>query len=427
MISFDIKNISILLLEYAVKTSIAFSSTLLIINYLSPGEYGLISLSLTIFGLFSAFHLCGLDSILLANLLSKKKSKEDKNKDVKASIYIRCAMASMIFLIILILYSITDNKIIFLVLMLSFGLFIDSFNVAREISHAAKNYKTLLFSAIFSGIMQVVSTVILILMDFSVEWFVIPYVINKAFFTIFLIILNRANFDKRVVIEKSYCFRLASQGLPMIIVAVGGLAYAALDQWMIGYYLSAHDVGIYAAGIKLVISVIVLPTIIANVLYHKIISLHQSPEFNNFIVRLYSFFFYSGVFLCLLLFLSSEWLVQLLYPEDYQDSRYIMELYCFVLLFAFFQAINNKILILDGYRTLIMYRVLLALLVNGILNLYFIPSFGIIGAVYSTIISEFFVFISYFFNKRTRFIFFYQIRGLSPVHLIYLKKSKFKF
>jgi O-antigen/teichoic acid export membrane protein len=94
-----------------------------------------------------------------------------------------------------------------------------------------------------------------------------------------------------------------------------------------------------------------------------------------------------------------------------------MKIYSFLLLLAFFQSINNKILILHNLESIIFKRALLALTINAVLNYLLIPRYGIIGAAYSTIISELFVVFSYVLMAETRFIFMNQVKAVLLVNL----------
>ena len=84
---------------------------------------------------------------------------------------------------------------------------------------------------------------------------------------------------------------------------------------------------------------------------------------------------------------------------------------------AFFQSLNNKLLILFNNQKLIMQRVLLSLIFNLLFNLYLINNYGIVGAALATVLSEFIVLISYSFNKSTRNIFIFQIKAINPIHI----------
>ena len=63
------KDISWFLLEHGVKTICSVISSILIINYLPPENYGILSIFLSVFAVLSAIVSLGLDSILLKKLI----------------------------------------------------------------------------------------------------------------------------------------------------------------------------------------------------------------------------------------------------------------------------------------------------------------------------------------------------------------------
>ena len=67
---------------------------------------------------------------------------------------------------------------------------------------------------------------------------------------------------------------------------------------------------------------------------------------------------------------------------------------------------------IENLQKLMLFRNVIGLIINLILNYYFIPSLGIIGAVYSTLISQLIILFSYLLDKRTQHIFQIQIGSI---------------
>jgi len=171
------------------------------------------------------------------------------------------------------------------------------------------------------------------------------------------------------------------------------------------------------AGFKLEVTdsgIIVIPTIITNVLYHKIISLKEGKEYNYHLQALYSALFYTGVAIYLPILFLSDWIISIAFPIEYAGASEILMVYSTVLIMVFFQSLNNKLLILHNLQHLIMYRVLASLLLNFVLNLYLIPKYGLIGAAYATVLSEASIIFSYWLTQPTKDIFWFQLNALNP-------------
>jgi O-antigen/teichoic acid export membrane protein len=413
-----IKDITWFFFEHGLKTLVGLASTLLIINYLVPADYGLLSLALTTFAVLAAIASLGLDSVLLRKLIEKRSSKL-----ISKSIQIRLIASIVITLAVIVVALYFDEVWLTLLMLLLVSLYFDSFIALREFAFSKKHYRLIVFANSSASIFQLLSVIILVKLESQLYWFVLPYILNRVTF-ISLLTFNQwqeFKFSLKNISDVEHP-SLLKEGFPLMIAAIAGLAYAAQDQWMIAYFMTSDDVGIYAAAIKLVLMLIVIPTIITNILYHKIIALKESPEFKVYIQSIYSILFYIGATVYLALFILADWVINLAFPSTYAEASDVLKVYSLVLLMAFFQSLNNKLLILYNQQHLIMYRVLASLILNFLLNLYLIPKYGLIGAAFATVLSELFIIISYLINKKTRHIFWFQLNSFNPLNVFLLRK-----
>jgi O-antigen/teichoic acid export membrane protein len=80
---------------------------------------------------------------------------------------------------------------------------------------------------------------------------------------------------------------------------------------------------------------------------------------------------------------------------------------------------NNKLLMIENLQKLMLFRNLIGLSVNLILNFLLVPVYGMKGAAVATIISQLAIMISYYFNIKTRYIFGIQIKAvIYPLFLL---------
>lgn len=413
-----VKDITWFFFEYGVKTLVGLASTLIIINYLVPADYGLLSLALTTFAVLVAIASLGLDSVLLRKLIEKRSSKL-----IAKSVQLRLISSVIITLAVIVVALYFDEVWLTLLMLLLVSLYFDSFIALREFAFSKKHYRLIVFANSSASILQLLSVIVLVKLESQLYWFVLPFILNRMTF-ISLLFVNQwqeFKFPLKNISDVEHP-NLLKEGFPLMIAAIAGLAYAAQDQWMIAYFMTSEDVGIYAAAIKLVLILIVIPTIITNILYHKIIALKESPEFKVYIQSIYSSLFYIGATVYLVLFILADWIINLAFPIEYAESSDVLIVYSLVLMMAFFQSLNNKLLILYNHQNLIMYRVLASLILNLLLNLYLIPKYGLIGAAFATVLSELFIILSYSITKNTRKIFWFQVKALNPFNILLLRR-----
>ena len=406
------KDISWFLLEHGVKTICSVISSILIINYFPPENYGILSISLSVFTVFQAISSLGLDSILLKKLI------ELTDYSVIASSYkLRLIGSILISISCLTALLFLENQWLFILVILIVSLYFDSFRALKELAFSKKKYTSIVYSNSSASLVQLISVALLVYFKSSLYWFALPFVLRSLTFILILFALEWGEAKNTLYIPKKIDLKLFKEGIPLLIASIAGLIYTVQDQWMIGIFMTNEDVGIYSAGVKFVLILLVLPTIVTNVLYHKIIELKSSNKFESYVQSLYSILFYFGLVIYIGMYFFSKYVIDLIFPETYENSKEVLIVYSFILIMAFFQSLNNKLLILFDKQKLIMQRVLLSLIFNLLFNLYLINKFGIVGAAYATVLSEFLVLISYSLNKSTRNIFIFQIKAFNPSNI----------
>jgi O-antigen/teichoic acid export membrane protein len=413
-----IYNILILLFEHVVKIVFSAGSILLIVNNLSPISFGYYSIAITIFSVLSALASLGLDSILF-----KKLNELLCPNYLILTFKVRLFAALFVSLASAFIYFLSELEWILLLLFLTISLLVDSFQGFREVAHAKRRYRLLAIASTVAVLVQFVFTFLLLHFEFDYLWLCLPIILNRVVYICVLSIFQFDFLSIEMTEANHNLSKVLQQGFPLMIAAVAGLAYAAQDQWVIGLLLGMEGVAVYAAGIKLVLLIVVIPTIITNVLYRRIIGDGQSNIMTEYLKGLYSVMFYIGVSAFLMIQIFSDYVIGLIYPIEYIDAADVLKVYAVILIVAFFQSLNNKILVFMGLQKFIMNRVLMSLLVNLALNFLMIPSFGILGAAFATVLSEILILVSYYFNSKTRYLFYFQVHAVNPLLILRIKRA----
>ncbi|WP_242093384.1 lipopolysaccharide biosynthesis protein [Aestuariivivens sediminicola] len=176
-----------------------------------------------------------------------------------------------------------------------------------------------------------------------------------------------------------------------LIILAGSVAniILELDKFMIGLYIEIENVAYYAVAIYIA-SVIAVPSRamhqITNPLTAKLLNERNTRELRLLYRKSSLTLLIVGGLIFLLIVLNINELYYLI-PEKYQGGIRVVILIGLAKLFDNFMGNNNAILFNSDY-----YRVVLALglglvLLTIVLNTYFIPHFGTIGAAYATFIS----------------------------------------
>jgi O-antigen/teichoic acid export membrane protein len=412
-------NLFWLLTEQGGKVLSSLLITILVVNHLGPENYGVLSLSLAILTAVGAIVGLGMDPILFKRFISKE---DDKKELLETSCYLRLLISGLVIVLVTMLNLLSQELYITILNVLVVGFVFDSFLSFKDYFAANLKNKFYTYSTLISVLTQLIFTYVLVYSEANILYFSLTYLLAKMMQALILYVCY-FNLKKEIIrpqLNKKLAKSLITSSFPMMLAASIGILYSLQDQFFIKYFLGDYELGLYAVGIKAVLVLFVLPTLISNVFYPSLVSKFHQENDDAYIKQLesiYAIFFILGFVVFIAMFFASEFIITTLFSDEFSSSVEVMKIYSFLLLLAFFQSINNKILILHNLESIIFKRALLALTINAVLNCLLIPRYGIIGAAYSTIISELFVVFSYVLMAETRFIFMNQVKAVLLVNL----------
>ena len=178
---------------------------------------------------------------------------------------------------------------------------------------------------------------------------------------------------------------------PMMLTASMMAVMAYVDSFMISFYMSEYEVGIYAACIKISLPIMFLLSSVSNYILPLISKNHKAKNYKE-IVKLYRdsvkiVIFGSLPVVLFILTFPSFFLG--IFGDEFRSYTHV--LYVTILMNVLSVLIGPAINILNmldmqSYAKNILF---VGLLVNVVLNAYFIPAFGLVGAATATLISTF--------------------------------------
>ena len=203
---------------------------------------------------------------------------------------------------------------------------------------------------------------------------------------------------------KACCFskkllkNLLAYGLPLIGLSVGSYILAAADRYMIEYFLTTDDVGIYSAGYNLSSTIIQLPIVILLLAaYPVIVETFEKEKEKETILLLNKIIAIYFIFLVPIIFgiaVLSKNITAILLGKGFQRSYIILPwisigVFCFGLIQYLYKPFELK-----QKTKILSLLAICAAVINIVLNLFFIPKFGTLGAAYTTLIS----YVTYLFS-----------------------------
>jgi O-antigen/teichoic acid export membrane protein len=176
------------------------------------------------------------------------------------------------------------------------------------------------------------------------------------------------------------------------------MVYMRIDQIMIKEMLGEHAVGIYSAAVRLSEIWYFIPTLIMASLFPAIANAKKVSEelYYKRLQMLYTFMLWVAILIAAPMTFLSEWLVVLLYGDDYREAGQVLMILIWASIFVFLGVASGKWFLCENLQILSTANTTIGAIVNVTLNLILIPRYGIIGSAISTLVS--YAVAAYFMN-----------------------------
>jgi PST family polysaccharide transporter len=390
-------NIGWLAFEKIVRLVLGVIVSVMVVRYLGPNNYGMLSYSISFINLFLALVGLGLDNIVIREIAKDFAKRETY---LGTAFYLRFMGGILAFFSSILTINLVGNDsiVILLVTIMSFSLIFRAFDVIdfwfqsqtqSKYSVIARNSSFFLFSIL--KILLIISNSPLI--HFSIL-FSLESIITGIFF-ILVYYKNGQNFKNWKFNFKTSKL-LIKESWPLIIGALATSVYYNVDQILIGNMLDKKEVGIYSAAVKFSEIWYVLPVII----YSSVLPTMTKLK-NNDITKFYKRFsqlsvimFYIPLFFAIIMTFSSKILINIIYGITYLKSADILIVHIWSSIFVFIGILFSIWTMIYGFQKFILVSTVSGAIINIILDIMLIPSLGVLGPAFATVFA--YAFANYF-------------------------------
>lgn len=241
------------------------------------------------------------------------------------------------------------------------------------ISGGYANLNTLILVLVIAGILQII--------------FLIPGLKNNSLFP--------AVKDFNL----SYSLNLLKLSLPLGIAVLFNFLYDKIDILLISIINGFEQVAYYNIGYGIFKSSFILISYFYVSGLTRVSALSKRKNAVNLFFRKYlRILFAVSVILTLMLFLFSDLIIRFLYTDKFEESVFILKILSLAVTGVALNNLTGIILTGAGFFKTNMYITLTGVGVNILLNVLFLPRYGIAAAAVITVITEYFIFVSGYFS-----------------------------
>ncbi len=423
-----LKNTSWLLGEKILRMFVGLLVGVWVARYLGPDKFGLLSYAQSFVGLFAVVATFGLDSIVVRELLNNQKKE---GEIVGTAFVLKLFGSFVVFLLLFVAINFTSNDTYtnVLVFIIAGSTIFQSFNVVDFYFQSKVMSKFVVYANIISLLFSTVIKVVLILKNAPLVSFAFvilfdSFILACGFIYFFLKETNLKMYNLKF--NKAIVNGLLKDSWPLIISGIVISIYMRIDQVMIKEMLYSGAVGQYAAAVRISEAWYFIPIVITSSLFPAIINAKQQSKelYNSRLQNLYNLMVLLAVVIALPMTFMSDWIVMLLYGEQYNEAGNVLMIHIWAGVFVFVGVASGKWLIAENLQIFYSIYTTIGAVLNIILNYILIGKFGIKGAAVATLISYFVsAYLCLVFHKKTRSNFINLSKSLLFIRIFNVKKT----
>lgn len=327
----------------------------------------------------------------LPNFIMLPSDVKYQDKITAATVYVQTIILVLFIPLIILLYSFSYDFLIILFVLQS--ILSISEIVPRTLwkNRSARDYavKHLLLVLIKVGVLlflYIIST-----KNFMSGALILNF-ITTLYFWKHIKVARQSSRDTLLIIKQAWLF-----AKPLLVSGFIVLLYTRTDQLMIKFMIDNKALAEYSVAVKVSDGIISVWTSVQAFFLQALLS--NQHRYRRFI----SFAWLYGIVSFVVMYSVSDFLIPLIFGITFTESSYIVKILSFGMVFVALNSVGAIWLQSKNLGHLTPMRSMCGLIVNAIGNVLLIPAFGIAGAAFATVLSQFAVcFIAPFFSKKMR-------------------------
>ena len=402
------KNTSWLFGEKILRMIVGLFVGIWVARYLGPEQYGLFSYAQSFVGLFSAIATLGLDGIVVRELV-KDESRRDKLIGTAFWLKMMGAFSVLALLAFSVNFTSNDGDTNILVFIIASATIFQSFNVVDMYFQSKVLSRYVVYANMIALLLSSIVKIVLIVNEaplIAFAWVILfDSFILACGYLYFYIYSRHLNPTAIWKFNKQIALSLLKDSWPLILSGIVISIYMKVDQVMIKEMLDHEAVGQYAAAVRLSEAWYFIPVVIASSLFPAIINAKKQSEelYYTRLQKLYDLMVWMAITIALPMTFLSDWIVHLLYGEQYNQAGNVLMIHIWAGIFVFLGVASGKWLVSENLQIFSTINTTIGAIVNIGLNYILIPRIGVEGAAWATFISYFIAaYLSLFFWKKTR-------------------------
>ena len=415
------KNASWIIFCKIVQAVLNLVVTMLSARYLGPSGYGLINYAASVVAFVTPIMQLGLNSILVQEIVN---TPEKEGEILGTSILMSFCTSFLTIGGVVAFVAIAnqgERETIIVCALYSILLIFQSLELIQYWFQAKLKSK---YSSVIMLIAYVVVSaykIFLLLTNKSIYWFALSQALDYLVISSLLLIVYARLGTQHLSISWEHAKRLFAKSRYYIVSSLMVTIFAQTDRVMLKLMVNDAATGYYSAAVSCAGMTSFIFTAIIDSARPSIFEGKKIGQeiFERNIIRLYSVIIYFALLQCVFITAFAKIIINILYGNDYASSVDALRLIVWYTTFSYIGSVRNIWILAEGKQKLLWILNLSGALLNVVLNYILIPVWGIMGASFASLITQFFTnVVMGFIIKPIRRNNALMGKGLNPKYLI---------
>lgn len=379
---------------------LAFLSIPIFTRLLGPNGYGAIGIFMAVIGIVSIFSSMGVDS-------SIKRYKFEENcqeAEFIGSNLIFVTIFNIFLISTSIIYADFFSEIFkidstILISGVLVGILYGYRSIIFGVWQSRKESSCISKISVINGLATILISLYCVFLMNSYLGQVYGYIISTILITIILFFMIHKELVFRF--KNKYIIYSLGIGIPLVFNQLAGYVLSFIDRIILNKYFSLYEVGVYAFAynIAMIMEVVIysINSAWVPIMFEKM-KKNEMHHINGYLI-----FFIRVIYLAaFVLIIFSKEMTSLLADGRYTKALEIIPIVVLGYLFRFFYTFYSNVEYFYKKTKPLAFFSVLAGIINLILNIVFIPKFGLMGAAYTTLISYGLLFVFHYMYVKIK-------------------------
>lgn len=366
--------------------------SMLTARYLGPSNYGLINYAASLVAFFTPVMQLGLSGILVQELINyPQREGETMGTAVVLNIAsgVLCVTGLIAFAFVAALGEVETTVVCALY---SINMLMEAIHILQYWFQAKLMSKYTSLAMVAAYAIASVYQIVLLVTGKSIYWFAVSKALDIAIIDGILIVLyyrcggQRLRFSWPVgkcMLERSKHYILANM---MVVI------FAQTDRIMLKMMIDDAATGYYSAAVSCASMTAFVFSAIIDSMRPSILESKKTNEekYNKRLRLLCAVVIYLSVIQCICIAGLAPFVIDILYGEAYAPSVSALRIIIGYTTFSYLGAVRNVWILAENKHHLLWKVNMFGAIVNVVLNCFLIPNFGINGAAFASLVTQFF-------------------------------------